>query len=41
LPVFYVKDKVIQLPKVGGPRNGDALIQAELDRRDLVIDNTS
>lgn len=37
VPVFYVKDKMLQLPKVGF-RNAEALMQTELDKRDLVID---
>ena len=36
LPVFYVKDKLIQLPKVG-IRNADSLISQELDKRDFIV----
>lgn len=36
LPAFYVKDKVIQLPRVG-VRNAESLMQTELDKRDFVV----
>jgi chromosome segregation ATPase len=36
LPVFYVKERAIQLPKVG-IRNADSLISQELDKRDFII----
>lgn len=36
LPVFYVKDKLLQLPKVG-MRNAEALVSNELDKRDVII----
>ena len=38
LPVFYVKDKAVQLPKLG-QRNQEALVQAELDKRDFIVEN--
>lgn len=36
VPVFYVKEKNVVLPKVG-IRNAEALIEGELDKRDFII----
>lgn len=36
LPAFFIKDKEINLPKI---RNAQALVQAELDKRELVFDD--
>jgi hypothetical protein len=34
LPAFFIKEKEIQLPKI---RNAGALVEAELDRRDVIV----
>jgi len=36
LPAFFVKDSEINLPKI---KNTSAMVQNELDKRDLVIDD--
>ena len=36
MPAFFVKDKEIQLPKI---KNASALIEQELDKRDMVFED--
>jgi hypothetical protein len=36
VPVFYVKERAVVLPKVG-IRNAEALVESELEKRDFII----